>query len=63
MLSEIDVSDPAAMSVVRTLRVEGGYVSARLAGETARVVVSSFPEYAFATPGLGRHPAPRAPRS
>jgi hypothetical protein len=51
VLSEIDVSDPAAMSVVRTLRVEGGYVSARLAGETARVVVSSFPEYAFATAG------------
>jgi hypothetical protein len=42
-LTEVDVSDPARMRVVRTLDVEGGYVSARLTGDTARVVISSPP--------------------
>jgi hypothetical protein len=43
VLTEVDVSDPAAMRVVRTLDVEGRYVSARLSGRTARVVISSSP--------------------
>ena len=47
VLSEIDVSDPAAMSVLRTMRLEGGYVDARMAGATARLVISTFPEYPF----------------
>ena len=54
VLSEIDVSDPAAMRVVRTLRVEGAYVNARLAGQTARVVVSSVPDYPIAEPSQSR---------
>ena len=50
VLSEIDVSDPAAMSVLRTMRLEGGFVDARMAGATARIVISTFPEYPFAEP-------------
>ena len=38
-LLEVDVSDPAAMRVVRTLDVEGSYLNARLTGSTARVVI------------------------
>jgi hypothetical protein len=43
LLSEIDVSDPAQMRVLRTLEVDGAYVSARLIGRTARVVITSSP--------------------
>ena len=43
-LTEVDVSDPARMRVARTLTVPGAYVSARLTGGTARVVLSSPPE-------------------
>jgi uncharacterized secreted protein with C-terminal beta-propeller domain len=43
-LTEVDVSDPARMRVARTLTVAGAYVSARLTGGTARVVLSSPPE-------------------
>lgn len=43
MLSEIDVSDPAAMVVRRTMRLDGALVDARLTGSTARVVVASSP--------------------
>jgi hypothetical protein len=43
VLTEVDVSDPAAMRVVRTEKVDGAYLSARLTGATARVVVSSTP--------------------
>jgi hypothetical protein len=42
-LTEVDLSDPGALRVVRTLSVEGEYVSARLANGFARVVVSSSP--------------------
>ncbi len=41
ILTEVDVSDPAAMRVVRVERIGGAYVSARLTGSTARVIVSS----------------------
>jgi len=40
-LTEVDVSDPAAPRVVRSERVDGSYVTARLTGATARIVVSS----------------------
>ena len=40
-LSEIDVSDPARMRVLRTLDVEGDFVSGRLTDSTARVVVQA----------------------
>jgi uncharacterized secreted protein with C-terminal beta-propeller domain len=41
VLREVDVSDPARMHVVRTLWLEGAYVSARLREGAARVVVAS----------------------
>jgi uncharacterized secreted protein with C-terminal beta-propeller domain len=43
VLTEVDVSDPAAMTMVRTELVEGSYVSARLTGDTSRIVVTSPP--------------------
>jgi hypothetical protein len=43
VLTEVDVSDPGAMRVVRTMEVDGMYLSARLTGSTARVVLSSLP--------------------
>jgi uncharacterized secreted protein with C-terminal beta-propeller domain len=42
-LTEVDVSDPAAPKVARTMTLDGQYVDARLTGGTARVVVSSTP--------------------
>jgi hypothetical protein len=42
-LSLVDVSDPAAMKVVKTMTVDGGYLSARLTGHTARVIFSATP--------------------
>lgn len=42
-LTEVDVTDPAAMKVARTLDVDGSYVSARLTGGTARVVLNTPP--------------------
>jgi hypothetical protein len=50
-LTEIDVSDPDAPTVVHTLTVEGGYLNARLVGETARVVLSAaHPTFPFVYP-------------
>ena len=43
VLTEVDVSDPAAMKVLRTERIRGVHVSSRLTGHTARVVVWSRP--------------------
>jgi Beta propeller domain len=43
VLTEVDVSDPAAMRVVRTERIRGVHVSSRLTGRTARVVVWTPP--------------------
>jgi uncharacterized secreted protein with C-terminal beta-propeller domain len=40
-LTEVDVSNTASLRIVRTLELDGGYVSARLTDGTARVVVSS----------------------
>ena len=45
VISEIDVSAPATMSVRRTMTLEGALVDARLTGGTARVVVSASPDY------------------
>jgi uncharacterized secreted protein with C-terminal beta-propeller domain len=58
-LTEIDVSDPAAMKVVKTMSVDGSYVSARLNGHTARVVFSAIPQ---AIPMLAASPAKAAAR-
>jgi hypothetical protein len=43
-LVEVDVSDPSDLRVVRTLDVDGSYISARLTGTTARVVLASYPK-------------------
>ncbi len=50
-LTEIDVSDPANPTIAHSLEVEGGYLSSRLVGETARVVVSAtHPSFPFVYP-------------
>ncbi|MDP1846172.1 MAG: beta-propeller domain-containing protein [Solirubrobacteraceae bacterium] len=43
VISELDVADPAAMTVRRTMTAEGAFVDARLTGGTARVVVAASP--------------------
>ena len=56
VLTEVDVSRPEAMRILRTLTVKGDPVSARLTGGTARVVISTSPPAlelgAPAQPGL-----------
>jgi Beta propeller domain len=47
VLTEVDVSDPAAMRVVRTERIRGTHVSSRLTGRTARVVVWTRPRAVY----------------
>ena len=55
LLTEVDVSDPAAMRVVRTLTLEANYVNARLVGSVARLVVSSTPtNLPFVYPETGK---------
>lgn len=45
LLSEVDVSDPENMRVLRTLKLDGSRGAARLIGDVARVVVhSNMPE-------------------
>ena len=43
-LTEVDVSDPANMKVLRTERADGSYVTARRNGDTARIVLVSQPQ-------------------
>jgi hypothetical protein len=50
-ITEVDVHDPAAMKVTRTMTVEGTFVDGRQNGATARLVISSAPR-AIATPAL-----------
>ena len=59
LLTDLDVADPRAIRELATQSVEGDYVSARLTGETARVVVSSYPEAPVAETGHGRAILPR----
>ena len=42
-VSLVDVSDPSAMKVLRTMSVNGGYLNARMTGHTARVIFSATP--------------------
>jgi uncharacterized secreted protein with C-terminal beta-propeller domain len=42
VVTEIDVSNPKSLRVVRTLTLDGMYVAARLVGSTARIVASSY---------------------
>jgi len=53
-VTEVDVHDPAAMKVARTMTVEGTFVDARQNGASARLVISSAPR-AIATPALRAH--------
>jgi uncharacterized secreted protein with C-terminal beta-propeller domain len=43
-LTLVDVSKPDSMRVLRTMSVNGGYLSARLTGHTARVIFSATPQ-------------------
>jgi Beta propeller domain len=45
VLTEVDVRTPAAMTVRRTMNLEGALVDARLTAGTARVVVGASPGY------------------
>ncbi|HEU4658100.1 MAG TPA: beta-propeller domain-containing protein [Capillimicrobium sp.] len=45
VLADVDLGDPAAPRVLRTLSFDGSPVSARLTGSTARVVTSSPPHW------------------
>jgi uncharacterized secreted protein with C-terminal beta-propeller domain len=59
LLTDLDVANPAAMRVLATETVEGNYVSARLTGDTARVVIAAYPEMPVAERGHGRAWMPR----
>jgi hypothetical protein len=50
-ITEVDVHDPVAMTVARTMTVEGTFVDARQNGPTARLVISSAPR-ALADPAV-----------
>ncbi len=43
IVQEIDLSDPDSLRVVRTVRLDGTYLSARAIGDTVRMVVTSYP--------------------
>ena len=43
IVQEVDLSNPDALRVVRTVRLDGTYLSARAIGDTVRMVVSSYP--------------------
>jgi len=45
VLSEVDISDPAAMKVSRSMTVDGALADARMTDGTARVVVGSSPGF------------------
>jgi len=49
-LTEVDLTDPTAPKVARTMTVDGGYVDARQTDGTVRVVVSSTPAPVGARP-------------
>jgi hypothetical protein len=52
-LTEIDVSDPGAMRVVARERDDGEYVSARLVGASARIVLASRAQVMYAVEAAG----------
>ena len=43
IVQEVDLSNPDSLRVVRTVRLDGTYLSARAIGDTVRMVVSSYP--------------------
>jgi len=52
VITEVDISDPASMRAVRTKTLAGSYVSSRLTGSSARVVISSYPSRANPVPEM-----------
>ncbi len=62
-MTEVDISDPAQMKVLRTEDVDGYVVDARLTGRTARVVVASYPEAIYGPPELRARPSGWLPTS
>src|SRR5438309_3946968 len=42
-LSLVDVSDPSNLKIEKTMSVDGGYLTARMTGQTARVIFSATP--------------------
>lgn len=51
LIQEIDLSNPAAMTVTATLRVEGSYLSARSVGDVVWVSLNSYPaQFEFVYP-------------
>jgi hypothetical protein len=58
-IAEVDISDPAAMTVLRTEKVDGSFISARLTGSTVRLVTSSYPTGPIPAAGKGRSALPR----
>jgi hypothetical protein len=62
VITEVDVRDPAALKVARTLTLDGQYVNARQNGATARVVLSSTPR-AYAVSGVRGRASGWLPRS
>ncbi len=61
-VTEVDVSEPARLRVVRSLELEGGYLTARLVGRAARIVLSSpmGPELPFVSPSATNGDSARA---
>lgn len=57
VIAEVDVKDPAAMRITRSMTVDGRYVSARVSGDTARVVLTTPPQ-AVSVDGSG-NPSPQ----
>jgi uncharacterized secreted protein with C-terminal beta-propeller domain len=43
VLTEVDISDPSKLRILRTMTIDGSYVSARLTGSTVRLASSSYP--------------------
>lgn len=58
---EVDVHEPAAMKVTRTMSIDGSFVDARQNGPTARLVISSVPRGIEYVPGLRAKPAAWVP--
>ena len=62
-LAEIDVSNPKALRLVRTLTLDGAYVAARLVGGSVRIVATSqVPEHAAVRAAHERHRRRSSPR-
>jgi uncharacterized secreted protein with C-terminal beta-propeller domain len=62
-ITEVDVSEPSKLRVLRSEDFDGYVVDARLTGRTARVVVSSYPDAIFGPAELRSRPAGWLPKS